>query len=276
MKASQKSQPDGRQAKISVIMAAYNGMPYLTEAVKSILNQTYQNFEFIIVDDSSTDTSWKYLKSLKDVRIILLKNKKNLGLAASLNKALKSASGKYIARMDSDDISLPKRLKIQLEYLENNPKISICGSWAKLIDEKGQEIGAIRKPLDDKNIKIMNKLITGIIHPTWFARKGLFKELNGYDKRWDMVEDYEFLIRAQNFKMANIAQELLLWRSPKNRRSQKWIETMYRRSLSVKWKYFRQGTFGISYLPYLFRAVLATYLFPSKLKIFLNKKMGLL
>ena len=140
--------------KISVIMSVYNGMPlgphpamrgrtassaysqkssaYLKQAVESILNQTYKNFEFIIVDDASTDNSWQYLKSLKDKRIKLLKNSKNLGLAKSLNRAIGVASGHYIARMDADDISLPTRFQEQLKFLKRNPNIDLCGTWADL------------------------------------------------------------------------------------------------------------------------------------------------
>ena len=98
-------------------------MPYLKDAVKSILNQSYKNFEFIIVNDASTDGTFKYLKNLKDKRIKLIDNLKNLGLAASLNKALTASKGSYIARMDADDVCLPNRLVIQLDYLEQNPQI---------------------------------------------------------------------------------------------------------------------------------------------------------
>src|SRR4030042_6096810 len=127
-----------KDPKISVIMSVYNGLPlgpqpktktassaYLKEAVESILNQTYRNFEFIIVDDASRDKSWDYLKSLKDRRIKLIRNKKNLGLAASLNIALRQAQGDYVARMDADDISLPNRFEEQIYFLQKNPKIDL-------------------------------------------------------------------------------------------------------------------------------------------------------
>ena len=114
-------------------MAVYNGMPYLTVAVESILAQTYKNFEFIIVDDASTDKSRKYLKSLKDKRISLLRNNKNLGLAASLNRGLKRAGGEYIARMDADDISLPQRFEVQLNFMNasNDPNVAKHKTAAK-------------------------------------------------------------------------------------------------------------------------------------------------
>ena len=102
------------EPEISIIMSVYNGMPYLRQAVQSILNQTYKHFEIIIVDDASTDDSLRYLKSIKDKRVNLIKNLKNLGLASSLNIALRKARGDYIARMDADDVSLPRRLETQL------------------------------------------------------------------------------------------------------------------------------------------------------------------
>lgn len=257
-------------------MSVYNGMPYLPEAVRSILNQTYKNFEFIIVDDASTDGTWLYLNSIKDERIKLIRNSKNLGLAASLNIALSKTTGDYIARMDADDISLPNRLKIQINYLLNNAQIDICGSWAKLVDDKGDIIGEIKKPIGDKQIKKMNQWITGIIHPTWLAKRKVFEILKGYNPKYDMVEDYEFLIRAGRFTMANIPKYLFLWRSPLERRSIENIEKMYRKSLKVKLDYFKSGMFGISYTPLIIRSLITTYLFPTQLKIFLNKKAGLI
>lgn len=257
-------------------MSVYNGMSYLKEAVESILNQTYKNFEFIIVDDASTDGTWRYLTGLHDRRIKLMKNKKNLGLAKSLNKALRRAQGDYIARMDADDISLPRRFDIQVTYFENNPQIDICGAFVKLINDEGDVIGNVVKPTSDTEIKKMNKWIPGLIHPTWLVRREVFERLKGYDPRYDMVEDYEFLLRAKNFKMANIDKILLLWRSPRTRRSKKGIEKMYRQSLALRWQLFKSGDFGIFYLPFLIRSLITTYLFPTELKIFLNKKVELL
>lgn len=275
MKKSSKAPPVGRQGKISVIMSVYNGLPYLKEAVDSVLNQTYKNFEFIIVDDASKDKTWQYLKSLKDKRIKLIKNPKNLGLARSLNIALSKAKGEFIARMDADDICLLRRFEIQLNYMINNPKIDICGSWVKLIDEKGEIAGQVHKPKNDEKIKKMNQWITGLIHPTWFAKRKVYDKLNGYDPDFDMVEDFDFLNRARHFKMANINNELLLWRSAQNRRSKKDIQEMYLKSFRLRLKYFLEGNFGVFYFPLLIRSFITTYLFPVKLKIYLNKKMGL-
>src|SRR3990167_8047602 len=260
--------------KISVIMSVYNGTPFLEEAVESILKQTYKNFEFIIVDDASTDETWKYLKFLNDQRIKLLKNTKNLGLAASLNIALRQAKGDYIARMDADDVSLPRRLETQLEFLEKNHDIDMCGSYVSVIDEGGKIIGRIKKPLTDSKIKKELFWLTPLLHPTWFVKKEVFRRLKGYDERWDYVEDFEFVIRAKDFKMANIPKNLLLFRSRAERRSQARIEKIYKKSLLLRIKIFKEQKLGFSYLPILARSYISTYLFPSRLKIYLNKLMN--
>lgn len=269
MKASQKPE-------ISVVMAVHNGLPYLEKAARSILGQTYRNLEFIIVDDDSTDKSWDFLVNLKDKRVKLIKNSNHLGLAASLNKGLKLAKGRYIARMDADDISLPRRLETQLNFMHAQPEVDICGSWVILIDDMGNTINHVHKPLEEKKIKQMNKWFTGIVHPTWFAKRKVFEKLSGYQTNYDMIEDMEFLNRAKNYKMANINKELLLWRSNRNRRSIKEIDKMYKKSFHFRLEQFKKGEFGLSYIPLLFRSFATTYLLPSKLKIYLNKKAGLL
>ena len=127
--------------KISVIMPTYNSESFLRESIDSILNQTFKDFELIVIDDCSTDSSLKIIKEYKrkDNRIFFLKNDKNLGHNKTRNKGLKIAKGKYIAILDSDDISLEKRLEIQYAYLEKNPHIFLVGSSAIYIDENGKE-----------------------------------------------------------------------------------------------------------------------------------------
>ena len=259
--------------KISVIMSVYNGMPYLEQAVESIFRQTFEDFEFFIVDDASTDETWRYLKSLRDMRIKLIQNKKNLGLAASLNIALRQAQGDFVARMDADDISLSIRFKEQINFLQKHPTIDICGSFVNVIDETDKIIGQIKKPTSNKEIKKELFWLTPLLHPTWFAKKEVFRKLKGYDEKWDYVEDFEFLIRATDFKMANIPKYLLLFRSQKERRSQKTIEKIYRNSLKLRLKNYRERKLGIRYLLILARSYISTYLFPTRLKIFLNKMM---
>ena len=115
---------------ISVIMPTYNTpVEMLSKAVDSVLGQTYRDFEFIIIDDYSTDASVEYLASLQDERVKVIRNPQNLGITKSLNVALSHAKGRYIARMDSDDICLPKRLEKQLAFMESHPEVIVCGTW---------------------------------------------------------------------------------------------------------------------------------------------------
>lgn len=254
--------------KVSVIMSVFNGMPYLKESARSILNQTYSNLEFIIVDDASNDESLSFLKSLKDPRISLIINKKNLGLAASLNLALKKATGAYIARMDADDISTPSRLQNQLHFLKTNKGIDLCGTWATIIDKKNKKIGVLKYPTSPADIK--NKLIQSnpIIHPSMMARKSFFYALNGYREDYDGAEDYDLLMRGKNkFTYANLPEELLQLRLSSTRRSVKSISKMDMLDLKIKINSIKKD--GLSALAALavLRKLFFMFLLPTRLKL---------
>lgn len=201
--------------KISVVMSVYNGCQYLQEAIDSILGQTFNNFEFIIVDDASTDTSHEIICSFEDPRIVCLKNEKNIGLASSLNKGLKAARSMYIARMDADDVSLPDRLKKQVCFLDAHPEIGILGCACRLIDAKGQVCGVKPRLQDDTSIRWAALLRNPFIHPSVMLRRevlvthGLF-----YDETFQQTQDYEFFTRVLKYtKGANVNEPLLLYRT---------------------------------------------------------------
>ena len=142
---------------VSIVMPVYNPGIHLIWAIESILNQTFVDFEFIIVDDASTDNSWKIIKSFakKDNRIIPLKNKINLGVSLTSNIAISQARGKYIARMDSDDISAPDRIQKQVDFLKNNLKTVLVGGQCTIINENNQIIGEKKFPTTSKQINNM-------------------------------------------------------------------------------------------------------------------------
>ena len=146
-----------KQPLVSVVMPVYNPGKYLVDAIDSILSQTFSNFEFIIVDDASTDGSWKIIKSFakKDSRIIAFKNKINLGVSLTSNIAISQARGKYIARMDSDDVSTPDRLQKQVDFLKNHPQIIVVGGQCAIVDENNQVVGFKKFPLTQNQIKDM-------------------------------------------------------------------------------------------------------------------------
>lgn len=164
--------------EISVVMAVYNGEEYLKEAVDSILCQTVSDFEFIIVDDGSTDASSSIVRSFKDPRIKLIEQS-NQGLAKALNNGIAYAKGKYIARLDADDIALPERLELQRNFLESNPAAVIVGSNAIVMDKEGCELYTSSQKLTWEEIKTMLP-DTPFYHSAVFFRKDTFIKAGGY------------------------------------------------------------------------------------------------
>jgi len=209
-----------REPMISVIMPVYNGEKYLPEAIESILNQTYKNFEFIIINDGSTDRTEEIILSYKDDRIIYVKNEKNLQIVESLNKGINLAKGKYIARMDADDISLPKRLEKQIEFMEKNTHVGVCGTWMKTFGEKNE---VWKMPISHDEIVVSMLFNSCIMHPTAVIRTKVLKENNlYYDQKYNKVEDYELWTRLVKYtQFANIPEILLKYRIFENDSSRK-------------------------------------------------------
>jgi len=194
--------------EISVIMPAHNSKKFLRESVESILNQTFKDFELIIINDCSTDSSLRIIKSYKDKRIKLINNKKNLGTVKSRNVGLKAAKGKYIAILDSDDISYPKRLEIQFNYLENNPHIFLVGSSAIYMDEKGKEIRRFRKYDDYKMLAWRLPKSCSIVHSSVMFRNT--KEIF-YNEFYKSAHDYNLYLDLLSMKknITNLPQFLV-------------------------------------------------------------------
>jgi glycosyltransferase involved in cell wall biosynthesis len=196
-------------------MSVYNSERYLAEAIESILGQTFTNFEFLIINDGSTDKSRKIILSYSDSRIKLIDNEINIGLTKSLNKGLDLALGKYIARMDSDDISLPHRLQIQFEFMEKNPHIDICGSWYKLFGDRNS---ITKTPVQDREIKETLFFYNCIAHPAVIIRKNTFDKFQiKYSENYLHSEDYELWCReVDRLKFANIPDVLIKHRIHEN------------------------------------------------------------
>lgn len=206
---TQRLEKNMNNPQISVVMPVYNREQYLKESIDSILNQTFTDFEFIIVDDQSTDSSWQIIQEYanKDSRIVAVKNTGKKGCFPSRNCGNKLAKGKYIAVMDSDDISIPERLQTQFDFMEQNPEIGICGSWAKTFGDKNEII----KPWQmHEKIRDANFFSCAMIHPTI-----MFKNKDGivYSEEGLSAQDYELYCRKINeLKFANIPKVLLLYR----------------------------------------------------------------
>ncbi len=196
---------------ISVIMPVYNAQTYLRECIDSVLNQTFADFEFIIIDDCCTDSTATILSSYNDARIKIFKNETNLGLTKSLNRAIELAQGKYIARMDADDICLPTRFEKQFQLLEAKPQIGLCGTW---YENFGDRNGIARYNTTHNEIVLGLLYQSQFCHPTVMMRKEILdKHHLRYDTEFTTAQDYELWSRiAHVCETANVADVLLRYR----------------------------------------------------------------
>lgn len=203
--------------KVSVIMPVYNGEKYLKESIESILNQTFSDFEFIIIDDCSTDRSLKIIEEYNDSRIKLIRNEKNIGTTRSLNFGIGVAVGKYIARMDCDDVSMPERFEKQVLFLQKNRDIGVCGSWVETI---GDVVGEVWKyPVSSEEIKAYLLFASCIVHPSVMIRKESLGSLR-YDDDFTNAQDYELWTRMTDSTiMSNFPEVLLKYRVNKKSQS---------------------------------------------------------
>jgi len=179
--------------KISVIMPVYNSEKYLREAMDSILNQTFPDFEFIILDDGSTDSSPAIVAGYDDPRIRFYQNERNMGVAATLNRGLDLATGEYIARMDGDDISLPRRFEIQAAYMDAHPKVVVLATDVQVFGASTQSW-----PTSKTHEKLKVDLLFNccLAHPTVMLRNKVIQSNNiRYDLNYDKMEDYELWFR---------------------------------------------------------------------------------
>ncbi len=198
--------------KISVLMPVYNPEEdYLREAIESIQNQTYSDFEFIIINDGSTNNTKQVILSYDDSRIKYFENEENLGLIKTLNRGLGLAAGQYIARMDADDISLPERFAKQVDYLDKNEDIDVLGTWFKKIPKNK----IVKMPTTDKDIKnLLLFVCCSMGHPTVMIRKSTLDKYDfKYNEEYKHAEDYGlWLSMADKAKFANLPEVLLNYR----------------------------------------------------------------
>lgn len=196
--------------KISVIMSTYNDSNYIRDAIRSILNQSFRDFEFIIIDDASSDDTIKIIKEFADSRIRLFLNSENQGLTKNLNKALTLAMGEYIARMDGDDISHLDRFQKQVEYLDSHPDVYLIGS---AVHSFGASDLVWRLPDDSEELKVRMLLRPVFAHPSFMFRKALVNEGITYDESFRTAQDYDFASRvAEKYKIGRIQDILLEYR----------------------------------------------------------------
>lgn len=201
-----------KQPLVSVVMGVYNGGKYLRESIDSILNQTYTDFEFIIIDDGSTDNSKDIIGSYGDPRIITV-SRENRGLVSTLNEAIDLAKGEYIARQDDDDISSLDRLQKEVDYLNREKNIVLVGSSIGVIDENGDKTAEHRVLLNDLEIRAELSIRSPFAHGSVMFRRDAAVKAGVYRDAFWPAEDFDLWVRLSNQgKMANIDELLYLYR----------------------------------------------------------------
>lgn len=200
--------------KVTVLMAVYNGENYLKLTIESILNQTFKDFEFVIVNDGSTDSTSDIIKSYKDPRIVLHDNKTNIGQTKSLNVGLNLSKGKYIARTDAGDVSLPMRLEKQVKYIEKSPVITVLGTSAFRYNELGKIIDVVRMPSSKAAILQRIFFTTPVVHVSVLMKREVILSFGGYDENYYILADYELWSRLikNGYIFANMRNVLVGYR----------------------------------------------------------------
>ncbi|MFA6215597.1 MAG: glycosyltransferase [Patescibacteria group bacterium] len=201
--------------KISVIMPFYNAQLFLTKAIESILNQTFSDFELILINDASTDGSDRVVKKyLADPRIIYIKNENNQGIVHNLNYGLKTAKAEIIARMDGDDIAVRNRFFEQFNFLKFYPEIAVVGSFVKIIDENDKKIDYRTKLVDPETIKKELIIYSPVVHPAVMFRKSVIKKVGAYRQNYLYLEDLDLWYRVvySGYKISNVNKFLLFYR----------------------------------------------------------------
>lgn len=261
---------------VSVLMPAYNAEKYIGEAIESILNQTYKNFEFIIVDDASTDSTWKIIQNYakKDGRLIALKNKTNLKICKTLNKGIKVAIGKYIARMDADDWSYPDRLEKQIKYMQKNPSLVISGGAMLICDE-------VMKPFAMRTYASNNQILRRKImryspfaHPSVIFKTDIARKVGGYHMLY--AEDIELYLNLGQFgNFGNLSDVLIKYREIPTSMTNTKLKITELHTLQLRLKAYLKLRYNASIVDFIYNFfhLISIYIIPTRLKIFIFNRI---
>lgn len=256
---------------ISVLMPVFNAAPYLAEAIESILNQSFENFEFIIVDDCSTDHSVEIIKKFAklDSRIIFHRNEANLGIAGNRNRCVRLATSKYVAWQDADDISLRHRLYQQLNFLDANPGVAIVGGAMEIFGSN-ETVSYRKYPLCDAEIRRNIYKYSTIAQPTAMILRASLIDVGDYDLRYPPSEDLDMTFRlGRKWRLANLDSILIKYRVNQNSVTQKSTRKMEIKSSIIRFSNLRNPAFGASIFDIIFCAIhfISIWLVPSRIKI---------
>ena len=226
---------------VSIIMPVFNTAPYLAESVTSILKQEFTDFEFIIINDGSTDESDRLIRIFEDPRIRYYTNDGNRGLVYTLNRGLELSNGIYIARMDGDDVSMPARLALQIDYLQKHPETDLLATRVELINEHGESAGIWKDEalhISRESIRSFLPINNCIAHPSVMAKADKLKQY-GYDSRQSLAEDYDLWLRmcADKLNIDKLDEALVKHRILQSSFTRKRQENVFSKLAKTKFRF---------------------------------------
>lgn len=257
---------------VSVLMSVRNEQQWLAAAIKSVLSQSYQNFELFIVDDGSTDATSEIIKkhAATDNRIRCISHIESVGLANSLNEMIEKSNGQYIARLDGDDIARSDRLERQVSFLNDNPEVGIVGSFCREIDFEGNVVGIWERPTSDSNIRKALLKYNPFLHSSVMLRREVFDIVGTYNPQCIYAQDVELWLRiGRQFKYAILPETLIDFRVDWDKLNRK--NKMARKvKLKIMMDHFRTASLPVWYRIYLVRHLIL-YLIPTPVMIPLKR-----
>ena len=260
---------------VSVLMPAYNAEKYITEAIESILNQTFKDFEFIIIDDASTDKTWNIINKFKnkDSRIMAIRNAKNLYIAGNRNKTLSFAKGKYVVWQDADDISYNYRLEKQVEFMENNQDVGICGGYLDSFTD-GKITDTRKYYLDDKILRGKIFRQSPVAQPASIIRKECFNRVGLYNPQYPPAEDIDMSFKIGTYyKFANLPTSLIKYREHPKSATFKKFSKIILITLKIRVGNVFNKAYNFSVIDFFYQiATLFCFLLPSQTVLLVFKK----
>lgn len=256
---------------ISVLMPAYNAEKYIAESIESILNQTFTDFEFIIIDDCSTDKTWEIIQEYadKDKRIITLKNEKNLGIAGNRNKLVSLAKGKYIVWQDADDISMPYRIEHQYDFMEKNPEVGISGGYLLFFDES-RDLCVRKYASSDAILRKKIFRYSPVSQGAAIIRKSIINNMVPFDVSLKQAEDLDLSFRIGRLSsFANIQEVVLKYRQHDKSVSFEKIRENIKYTLEVRKRAMKKYDYDMTISDSLFYLIAYVFQFmPQKISYY--------
>lgn len=207
--------------RISVLIPVYNSEKYLREAIDSILGQTFSDFELILINDASTDSSEEIILSYQDERIRYYRNEENIGILGTRMRLIGKATGEYIAYLDNDDIALPERFAKEIDFLDNNPEYALCGTWGLLVDSDGKYLKKMNLPDRNDEIKSGFLFANCFIQSSMMFRREILVQ-NPYDVNFPLAKDYNlWYLLSEKHKLCNLPIHLIKYRWHQSNESKK-------------------------------------------------------